>query len=113
MRREQHAGVHGVPESDQPLDGQLLPAERTIAPAFSVNVGDFDGDGTKTFFEPEFLCQPAGNSTLRWRRGLLMRGDGTGQFAAVPLARSQGSLHGEQRGAAAGDFDQDGRLIWS
>ncbi|OLD48245.1 MAG: hypothetical protein AUI63_03335 [Gemmatimonadetes bacterium 13_1_40CM_2_60_3] len=93
------------------FDGQLLPAEAQFAPAFSVNVGDFDGYGYEDIFlsqnffanQPEIPRYDAG-------RGLLLRGDGTGQFAAVPGQESGIKVYGEQRGAAAADFDQDGRL---
>ena len=90
---------------------ELLPADAQFAPAFSVNVGDFDGDGYEDIFlsqnffpnEPEVPRYDAG-------RGLLLRGDGTGQFLAMPGQESGIKVYGEQRGAAAGDFDQDGRL---
>jgi hypothetical protein len=40
---------------------------------------------------------------------LWLRGDGTGHFTAVPPAQSGLRVHGEQRGCATADFDQDGR----
>jgi hypothetical protein len=93
------------------FDGQLLPPDAQFAPAFSVNVGDFDGDGNEDIFlsqnffanQPEVPRYDAG-------RGLLLRGDGTGQLAAIPGHESGIKVYGEQRGAAVGDFDQDGRL---
>ena len=42
-------------------------------------------------------------------RGLLLRGDGTGNFAAVPASESGIALYGEQRGVVAADFDGDGK----
>jgi len=39
-----------------------------------------------------------------------LRGDGTGDFQAVPGAQSGIAVYGEQRGCAVADFDQDGRL---
>jgi hypothetical protein len=93
------------------FEAQLLPEEVQFAPAFSVNVGDFDGDGCEDIFlsqnffanEPEIPRYDAG-------RGLLLRGDGKGQFKAVPGQESGIKVYGEQRGAAVADFDQDGRL---
>ena len=41
--------------------------------------------------------------------GLWLRGDGTGRFAPVPVEQSGVRVHGEQRGCATSDFDQDGR----
>src|SRR5439155_5496064 len=81
-----------------------------FAPAFSVDVADFDGDGhedvflSQNFFanEPEVPRYDAG-------RGLLLRGDGTGQLKAIPGQESGIKVYGEQRGAAVADFNQDGR----
>jgi len=88
-----------------------LPAEAQLAPAFSVNVADFDGDGHEDIFmsqnffanQPEVPRADAG-------RGLLLRGNGTGGFTAVPGQESGLKIYGEQRGAAFGDFDKDGRM---
>jgi hypothetical protein len=90
---------------------RALPAEAQYAPAFSINVADFDGDGfedvflSQNFFanEPEIPRYDAG-------RGLLLRGDGAGNFKPVPGQGSGILVYGEQRGAATCDFDQDGRV---
>ena len=42
-------------------------------------------------------------------RGLLLRGDGTGNFAAVPAFESGIAVYGEQRGVVAADFVGDGK----
>ncbi|HVY69596.1 MAG TPA: VCBS repeat-containing protein [Verrucomicrobiae bacterium] len=88
-----------------------LPMEAQLAPAFSANVSDFDGDGSEDIFlsqnfspfQPETPRADAG-------RGLLLRGDGRGHFTAMPGERSGLLVAGEQRGAAAGDFNEDGRV---
>jgi len=88
-----------------------LPAEAQYAPAFSVNVADFDGDGFEDIFlsqnffanQPEIPRYDAG-------RGLLLKGDGAGNFKAVPGQESGILVYGEQRGAATCDFDHDGRV---
>ncbi len=91
--------------------GQRLPADAQCAPAFSVNVGDFDGDGYEDiFFSQNFFANQPEVPRYDAGRGLLLRGDGTGRFAAVPGDESGIKVYGEQRGAAVGDFDQDGRL---
>jgi hypothetical protein len=87
-----------------------LPLEAQLAPAFGLCVSDFDGDS----FEDIILCQnlnavhpedsPMASGTALW-----LRGDGTGHFTAVPPAQSGLRVHGEQRGCATADFDQDGR----
>jgi hypothetical protein len=88
-----------------------LPVEAQFAPAFSVNVADFDGDGVEDIFlsqnffanQPEVPRYDAG-------RGLLLRGDGMGNFKPLPGQESGILIYGEQRGAAVADFDQDGRV---
>jgi hypothetical protein len=74
-------------------------------------VGDFDGDGNEDLFLAQnfFAVQP---ETPRYDagRGLLLKGDGSGEFRAMPAQESGIRVYGEQRGAAAGDFDGDGRL---
>jgi enediyne biosynthesis protein E4 len=42
-------------------------------------------------------------------RGLLLRGNGKGDFDPVPGQESGIAVYGEQRGAAVGDFNADGR----
>src|SRR5262249_41444240 len=41
---------------------------------------------------------------------LWLRGDGHGHFSSVPGQESGVKIYGEQRGAALGDFDADGRI---
>jgi hypothetical protein len=92
------------------FEARPLPAEAQFAPAFGVTVADFDGDGHEDLFlaqnffgvEPETSRYDAG-------RGLLLRGDGASGFTAMSGAESGLAIYGEQRGAAAGDFDADGR----
>ena len=87
-----------------------LPREAQFAPAFGIVVADFDGDGMEDLFlaqnffgdRPEVTRSDAG-------RGLLLRGDGQGNFQALAGSASGIAIHGEQRGAATGDFDKDGR----
>ena len=93
------------------FEARVLPAEAQFSPAFAVSVADFDGDGredaflSQNFFavNPEMARHDAG-------RGLLLRGDGCGGLTPVPGQDSGLLIYGEQRGAAAGDFDGDGRV---
>jgi hypothetical protein len=93
------------------FEAHLLPDEVQFAPGFSVNVGDFDGDGNEDIFvsqnffanQPEVPRYDAG-------RGVLLRGDGTGHLKAIPGQESGIKVYGEQRGAAMADFDGDARL---
>lgn len=87
-----------------------LPASAQFSPSFGVNVADFDGDGnedlflSQNFFDvlPEMARNDAG-------RGLLLKGDGKGNFRALEASASGIRVYGEQRGSAVGDFDGDGR----
>ena len=93
------------------FEARPLPVEAQLSPAFGVCVADADGDGfedvflSQNFFatHPEISRQDAG-------RGLWLRGDGRGGLSAVDGPRSGVAVYGEQRGAAVGDFDRDGRV---
>ncbi len=93
------------------FEARPLPIAAQLAPAFGVVVADFDGDG----FEDLFLAQnffPTEINTMRFDAGagLLLRGDGAGNFLALTVQSSGISVLGDQRGAAAADFDGDGRV---
>jgi hypothetical protein len=93
------------------FEAVALPAAAQIAPAFGAVAADFDGDG----HEDVFLAQNFSQTDLSTPRedqgqGILLRGDGAGGFVAVPAAESGIDLEGDQRGAAAADFDGDGRV---
>ena len=88
-----------------------LPAIAQAAPASGVVVADFDGDG----HEDLFLAQnffPTELETPRFDAGvgLLLRGDGKGGFQPLDVRASGIAMSGDQRGAAACDYDADGRL---
>jgi hypothetical protein len=95
-----------------------LPLAAQLAPAFAVNVADFDGDGlediflSQNFFPMAPLAPGANDSGRRLDagRGLWLRGIGGGKFEAVPGQRSGLLIYGQQRGAAVCDFDGDGRV---
>lgn len=88
-----------------------LPVEAQWAPAFGVVVADLDGDGNEdlllaqNFFgmDRETARQDAGT-------GCLLLGNGTGDFRTLTPGAAGISIPGEQRAAAAGDFNEDGRV---
>jgi hypothetical protein len=92
------------------FERRLLPSEAQFSPAFSPVVADFNGDGredvalSQNFFEVRdpLERQDAG-------RGLLLRGDGRGGFRALSALESGLAVYGQQRAAAAADFNGDGR----
>jgi hypothetical protein len=95
-----------------------LPYAAQIAPAFAVNVGDFDGDGNEDVFLSQnffalatrMLRPDDAGYRLDAGRGLWLRGSGGGRLEAVPGQKSGILVYGEQRGAALCDFDGDGRV---
>lgn len=93
------------------FEASRLPIEAQLAPAFGIAVADYDGDGAQDIFLAQnfFAATP---ETFRSDacRGLLLRGDGKGKFAAMTGQESGLQIYGEQRGCAAADYDADGRV---
>ena len=88
-----------------------LPAEAQRAPVFSINVGDFDGDGIDDLFLAQNFFGTSSEYTRDdGGRGLWLRGTGQGEFTAVESTVSGVQVDGEQRGAALADFNHDGRV---
>jgi hypothetical protein len=93
------------------FEARPLPIEAQFSPVFGICVADFNSDGNEDAFlaqnffgpDPDSSCDDAG-------QGLLLRGDGHGNFTAVPASQSGIAIYGEQRGCAVCDFDHDGRL---
>jgi hypothetical protein len=88
-----------------------LPAEAQFAPAFGINVADFDGDGKEDIFlSQNFFDVESQTSRSDAGRGLILLGKGDGHFEAIDGTRSGIKIYGEQRGSAAADYDGDGRV---
>ena len=78
---------------------------------FGVCAGDFDGDGREdAFLSQNFFASQPETPRHDGGRGLWLRGDGAGNFAAVSGQEGGVLVYGEQRGAALADFDGDGRV---
>ena len=93
------------------FEWRALPQEAQWSPAFGVNIADFDGDGAEdVFLSQNCFALAAGTPRMDAGRGLLLRGDGQGKLEPMSAQASGIEVYGEQRGSAAGDFDEDGRL---
>jgi hypothetical protein len=93
------------------FEPRLMPTEAQFAPAFAVVTADFDGDGNEdVFLSQNFFAVELETSRYDAGRGVLLKGDGQGGLLPVPASESGVKVYGEQRGAAAADFDQDGRV---
>ena len=88
-----------------------FPVKAQRSPAWSVVVTDLDGDGFEDVFLGQNLFGVApGLSRDDAGTGLWLRGLGDGRFDALDSKVSGIRIWGEQRGAAAADFNQDGRV---
>ena len=93
------------------FDARKLPDQVQWAPAMAVSIGDFDGDGQEdVFLSQNFFSVRAEDNRLDAGRGLWLRGDGKGGLWPVPGQESGIRVYGEQRGAALGDYNGDGRI---
>ncbi|MEO5816036.1 MAG: VCBS repeat-containing protein [Gemmatimonadaceae bacterium] len=93
------------------FEARALPRPSQIAPAFGVVVADFDGDGREDLFLAQNFS-PTDNATMRFDAGAgqLLLGDGRGGFRALGVRESGIAILGDGRGAAAADYDADGRV---
>jgi len=88
-----------------------LPAEAQFTAAFYAGVADFDNDGNEDLLlSQNFFAFPATTPRLDAGRGLLLKGNGEGHVTPVSGAESGIRIYGEQRGAALGDFNADGKV---
>lgn len=93
------------------FEARALPAGAQVAPAFGVVVADFDRDGREDLFLAQnYLATPPGMSRHDAGRGaVLLGGSRGGDFRLVDGRESGVAVYGDARGAAAADFDADGR----
>jgi hypothetical protein len=93
------------------FEARPLPIEAQFAPAFGIIAADFDGDGNEDLFLAQNFSG-VDSETARYDagRGLLLRGDGHGNFTPMSGQVSGIEIPGDQRGAAVCDYDHDGRL---
>jgi enediyne biosynthesis protein E4 len=87
-----------------------LPTAAQLAPAFGIVVADLNGDA----HEDLFLAQNFSPTSIEVPRlaagqGLVLLGDGAGDFRALSVRTSGITSLSDQRGAATADFDGDAR----
>jgi hypothetical protein len=88
-----------------------LPLVAQLAPAVAPVVADFDGDGHEDLvLSQNFFPTDLGTPRYDAGRSLLLLGDGAGSFTPVAGQASGLLVYGDQRGAAAADYDGDGRV---
>jgi hypothetical protein len=100
------------------FEARSLPDVAQLAPAFAPVVADFDGDGNEdVFLAQNFSPTEIETPRLDAGQGLMLLGDGKGQFTVLPPVATVQSpassgirVLGDQRGAAAADYDGDGRV---
>ena len=87
-----------------------LPQAAQLAPAHGVTVADFNHDGAEDIaLAQNFFPDRTGAERHDSGRGLILLGNGRGDFAALSTLESGVSIAGDQRGLAAADFDGDAR----
>ena len=96
--------------TDTGFEARPLPPEAQFTAAFSPVVADFDNDGVEDIVlsQNEFTVHSE-ESRQDAGFGLLLSGQGAGSFAAASIGESGLAVFGEGRGAAAADFNHDGR----
>ncbi|MCI0746061.1 MAG: FG-GAP-like repeat-containing protein [Verrucomicrobia subdivision 3 bacterium] len=88
-----------------------LPDVAQFAPIFAIVAADFDGDAHEDlFFSQNFFAVQPTTSRNDAGVGLLLLGDGKGGLVPRLPSESGIAVFGEQRAAAAADFDHDGRV---
>ncbi|MEX0771299.1 MAG: FG-GAP-like repeat-containing protein [Balneolaceae bacterium] len=92
------------------FEARPLPADAQFSAGFHAGVADVENNGTEDLFlSQNYFSFPRHIPRLDAGRGLLLKGNGEGSFTAADAVESGIRIHGEQRGAAFGDMNADGR----
>jgi hypothetical protein len=92
------------------FETRSLPAVAQLAPSQGAVVADFNGDGRDDLFLAQnFFATEINTMRFDAGAGQLLLGDGSGGWLPQSVRASGISVLGDMRGAAASDFDGDGR----
>ena len=87
-----------------------LPVEAQLTPVMGASVADFDGDGNEDLFlSQNYFAVRVEDYRMDAGEGLLLKGNGRGEFSTSFGYQSGIKVFGEQRGSVAGDLNGDGR----
>ena len=93
------------------FDPIALPFEAQISTAMHAGVADINGDGHEDIFlSQNFFAVQKETDRNDSGRGLIILGNGKGEFKSLPGHLSGIQVYGEQRGAAFADFNLDNRI---
>lgn len=93
------------------FEAHPLPTGAQFTAGFDAGVADVDNDGKEDLFLSQiFFAFPKHIPRLDAGRGLLLKGDGNGNFIPINGIESGIEIYGEQRGAAFGDVNTDGKV---
>ena len=88
-----------------------LPFEAQISTAMHAGVADINGDGHEDIFlSQNFFTVQIETDRNDSGRGLIMFGDGNGNFETIYGHNSGILVYGDQRGAAFSDYNMDGKV---
>ena len=89
----------------------ILPFEAQITTAMHAGVADINGDGHEDIFlSQNFFAVQKETDRNDSGRGLVILGDGKGNFESLPGHSSGILIYGEQRGAGFADYNMDARI---
>jgi len=89
----------------------ILPFESQITTAMHAGVADINGDGHEDIFlSQNFFAVQKETDRNDSGRGLVILGNGKGNFESLPGHLSGILIYGEQRGAAFADYNMDARI---
>lgn len=95
------------------FEAKPLPTQTQFTASFYAGTADVDNDGYEDIFLSQnffAFANPQKTPRLDSGRGIWLKGDGTGNFKVVPGHISGVKVYGEQRGAALGDYNKDGKI---